>query len=31
MLENRPNVQVVAENRKEIGVEIPVNIQNNLL
>ena len=27
MLENRPNVQVVAENRKEIGVEIPVNIQ----
>lgn len=27
MLENRPNVQVVAENRKEIGVETPVNIQ----
>ena len=25
MLENRPNVQVVAENRKEIGVETPVN------
>ena len=24
---NRPNVQVVAENRKEIGVETPVNIQ----
>ena len=27
MLENRPIVQVVAENRKEIGVETPVNIQ----
>lgn len=27
MLKNHPNVQVVAENRKEIGVEIPVNIQ----
>ncbi|WP_297902209.1 helix-turn-helix transcriptional regulator [uncultured Parabacteroides sp.] len=25
MPENRPNVQVVAENRKEIGVEMPVN------
>ena len=31
MLENRPNVQVVAENRKEIGVEIPVNIQKQRL
>ena len=27
ILEIRPNVQVVAENRKEIGVESPVNIQ----
>ena len=27
MLENRPNVQVVAENREEVGVETPVNIQ----
>lgn len=26
-LENRTNVQVVAENRKEMGVETPVNIQ----
>lgn len=26
-LENRPDVQVVSENRKEMGVETPVNIQ----